>query len=170
MFQIWLFYESRRQREKYTQAGTSAETATTPIRPVRIGRTIISSGSETGISQRIGTIPTKKTILTASMMIGMTCSTGCLGLSVLVRDLLIFGGLLSCLPCLPYMVVSLLSGRLDAMRVMDAGSMTVVSSTVSSDCGRKILPLYLKTSQQTLPVDEHVAVDDFSRILNQVGV
>ncbi len=35
------------------------------------------------------------------------------------------------------MVVSLLSGWLDAMRVMDAGSMTVVSSPVSSDCGRK---------------------------------
>ena len=144
MFQIQLFYESRRQREKYTQAGMSAETAATPIKPVRIGRTIIFSGSETGISQRARIIPTKKTILTASMMIGMTCSMGCLGLSVLVRDLLIFGGLPSCLPCLPYMVVSLLSGWLDAMRVMEAGSMTVVSSTVSSDCGRKNTPSLFK--------------------------
>lgn len=144
MFQIWLLHKFRRQRAKYIQAGMSAETAATPIKPVRIGRTIISSGSETGMNQRSGTVPAKKTILTASMTNSMTCSMGCLGLSVLVRDLLIFGGLPSCLPCLPYMVVSLLSGWLDAMRVMDAGSMTVVSSPVSSDCGlKKILPLYV---------------------------
>ena len=144
MFQIQASREFRHQPAKYIQAGTSAETAVTPIKPVRIGRTIIFSGSETGINQRSGTVPAKKTILTASMTIGMTCSMGCLGLSVLVRDLLIFGGLPSCLPCLPYMVVSLLSGWLDAMRVMEAGSMTVVSSTVSSDCGRKNTPSLFK--------------------------
>lgn len=74
MFQIWLLRKFRRRPAKYTQAGTSAETATTPTKPARIGRTIISSGSETGINQRIGTIPAKKTILTASMTNGMTCS------------------------------------------------------------------------------------------------
>ena len=137
MFQIWLLRKFRRQRAKYIQAGMSAETAATPIKPVRIGRTIIFSGSETGINQRSGTVPAKKTILTASMTNSITCSMGCLGLSVLVRDFLIFGGLLSCLPCLPYMVVSLLFGWLDAMRVIDVGSMTAVSSPVSSDCGCK---------------------------------
>lgn len=144
MFQIQLFYESRRQREKYTQAGMSAETAATPTKPVRIGRTIIFSGSETGISQRSGTIPTIYMMLIASMINGMICSTGRFGLSGLTRVFLILTGLPPCLPCLPYIVVSLLSGRLDAMRVMEAGSMTVVSSPVSSDCGRKNTPSLFK--------------------------
>lgn len=138
MFQIQASREFRRQPAKYIQAGTSAETAATPTKPVRIGRTIIFSDSETGISQRVGIIPAKKTILTASMMIGMTCSMGCLGLSVVTRAFLIFEGLPSCLPCLPYMVVSLLSGRLEAIRVIDLGSMTAVSSPVLSGCGCKI--------------------------------
>lgn len=133
MFQIQASREFRRQPAKYIQAGTSAETAATPTKPVRMGR-IIFSGSETGMSQRVGIIPAKKTILTASMMIGMTCSTGRLGLCVATRVLLFFGVLPPCLPCLPYRVVSLLSGRLDAMRVMDVGSMTVVSSPVFSGC------------------------------------
>lgn len=137
MFRVQLFREFRRQPAKYIQAGTSAETAATPTKPVRMGR-IIFSGSETGMSQRVGIIPAKKTILTASMAIGMTCSMGRLGLCVLTRAFLIFEGLPSCLPCLPYRVVSLLSGRLDAMRVMDVGSMTVVSSPVFSGCGCKI--------------------------------
>ena len=134
MFQIQASRESRHQPVKYTQAGTSAETATTPTKPVRIGRTIIFSGSETGISQRSGTIPAIYTMLIVSMINGMICSTGRFGLSGLTRVFLILAGLPSCLPCLPYIVVSLLSGRLDAMRVMDVGSMTVVSSPVFSGC------------------------------------
>lgn len=62
---------------------------------------------------------------------------GRLGLSGLTRVFLILAGLPSYLPCLPYIVVSLLSGRLEAMRVIDSGSMTVVSSPVFSGCGCK---------------------------------
>lgn len=107
MFQIQASREFRRQPAKYIQAGTSAETAATPTKPVRMGR-IIFSGSETGMSQRVGIIPAKKTILTASMMIGMVFSTGCFGLDFFARCFLIFRIFPLGLPCRPYMVVSLL--------------------------------------------------------------
>ena len=106
--------------------------------PVRMGRTVISSESEIGVNHRIAETPTAKMTLTVSMMNGMVFSTGCFGLDFFVCCFLNFRIFLLGLPCRPYMVVSLLLEWLEATRVIESGSMTVVSSPVFSGCGFKI--------------------------------